>query len=114
MQQRPGRSRRLVSSLTMLAIVTSLVVAGAPASQAVNVAQTKIVNPNPDELDPQRARRSDQLDRADRDQGLRRRPVHAGPSGERRHDLLEDEHLRVRTRRPARSTPRSPRRSTTW
>ena len=52
MQQRPGRSRRLVSSLTMLAIVTSLVVAGAPASQAVNVAQTKIVNPNPENWTP--------------------------------------------------------------
>ena len=52
MQHRPGSSHRLVGSLTMLAIVASVVVAGAPASQAVNFPQTKIVNPNPDNWTP--------------------------------------------------------------
>ena len=54
MQQQLGSSHRhrFVSSLTMLAIVTSLVVAGSPASQAVNFPQTNIVNPNPENWTP--------------------------------------------------------------
>ena len=52
MKHRPDSSHRLVGSLTMLAIVASVVVAGAPASQAVNFPQTKIVNPNPDNWTP--------------------------------------------------------------
>ena len=52
MRQRQGKPHRLVSSFSMLAIVASLMVAGAPASQAVNVAQGAIVNPNPDDWTP--------------------------------------------------------------
>ena len=47
MDQRPARSLRFAGSLTMVAVVGSLLVMGAPASQAVNVAQSAIVNPNP-------------------------------------------------------------------
>ena len=47
MQQRPARHHRVVSSLATLAMLVSVMFVGIPASHAVNIAQNKIVNPNP-------------------------------------------------------------------
>src|SRR4029450_2169402 len=52
MQQRPVRHHRVVSTVAKLAMLVSLVFVGIPAAQAVNIAQDKIVNPNPENWTP--------------------------------------------------------------
>jgi hypothetical protein len=52
MQQRPVRHHRVVSTVATLAMLVSVAFVGIPASQAVNIAQDKIVNPNPENWTP--------------------------------------------------------------
>ena len=96
MDQRPARSLRFAGSLTMVAVVGSLLVMGAPASQAVNVAQRQIVNPNPANWTPNVLNGQVYSFVQIGNEGLRRWPVHAGAGRERRHDLLALQPLLVR------------------
>ena len=51
-QARPHRHRSTVATLASLALLVSLVFVVTPAAQAVNIAQDKIVNPNPENWTP--------------------------------------------------------------